>query len=297
MKKTFLNLTLLATMVIASSAFVSACSGGDDDDDDDDDGARPVAENPAGEPSDFSSCVAAPTTGTPIQAQVEVGLQGVNPQAPPSPFEGATVALFDPASGDTTGGFAATDADGLTMVTVSAGTLVSFRVTAPDDGATTYVDTYNINYEAPATETDTDDPDFDIRLVPTSTRNAIKGVLTNSATDITGTMQIGFAAYDCAGEVVVGATVLLNGTEPPRCAGPGGTASTLPCISYSTDLSNDWTDSSGQYFVIGVGGANATITVQAITSGGTLSDVGELTIPVNAEAIAVGSVPADNASN
>ena len=296
MKKSLLNLTLLAAMMVASSAFVSACSGGDDDDDDDDDGARPVAENPDGNPSDFSSCTA-PTLTDVIDAQVEVGLQGVNPASDPTPFEGATVVLFDAATGNTMGGFTETDGDGLTMVTVTGGDVVSFRVTSEPDGVTVYVPTYNYNYDAPATETDTDDPDFELRLVPESTRNAIKGVLTNAGTDITGTMQVGFAAYDCAGDAVVGATILVDGTEPPRCEGPGGTVSTLPCVSYSTNLANDWTDASGQYFIIGLSGDDATLTVQAITSGGTLSDVGEFTVAVDPDTIAVGSVPAANASN
>lgn len=297
MKKTMLNLTLLATMLVVSGTFVSACSGGGDDDDDDDDD-RPMAENPAGDPSDFASCTAVATSGDLIAAVVEVGLQGVNPANPPTPFEGATVVIFDPLSGNTQGGFDTTDMDGLTTVTVSAGTLVHFRVTSPPDTSTvpetTFVETYNYNYLAP--EAPSGDSDFGLRLIPTSTRNAIKGVLTNAGTDITGTMQLGFAAYDCAGEPIVGATVLVDGTEPPRCEGPGGTVSTLPCVSYSTDLSNDWTDASGQYFVIGLSGDDVTLTVQAVTSGGTLSDVGELTIPVTPEAIAIGSVRPENAN-
>ena len=142
---------------------------------------------------------------------------------------------------------------------VPASDVVAFKVTHPVDGTTTFVDAYDYSHETPATTDTAGDPVFELRVIPTSVRNAIAAILGPPVSSLTGTTSFAGTVRDCAGEALVGATVTIGGTEPPRCS----SSSALPCVAYSTDTGEDFSDDSGQVFVLGLpGSGNTTIVVQ-----------------------------------
>jgi hypothetical protein len=68
-------------------------------------------------------------------------------------------------------------------------------------------------------------------------------------------------------------------------------------VSYSTDTSEDYSEASGQVFMLGLGGSGShTIQVMGvITEGSAPVQIGEITIDGIASSIALGGIPAQNA--
>lgn len=294
MKKNVLNLTLLAGAIVATGTFVTACSGGDDDDDDDG-GSQPVVLQADGGAADFTSCAAAGSGGN-INVLVRVGEQGFDTSIPTADLPasvGANVVAFDPIAGTTSGGTTPTDAAGETTVTVQANEYNVLKMTHAPNGSATFVDTYNYALLAPAASDTAGDPVFSMRIIPTAVQNGIAAIIGVPTASLAGTMQFAGSVVDCAGESIVGVTLQYAGAEPNRCSG----SATLPCVSYSTDTGEPYSDDSGQVFILGLAGSGQhTVNVMAVlTEGGTPTQVGSLTVRGVGGAIALGAIPAENA--
>ena len=292
MKKNVLNLSLLAGAILAMGALGTACSGGDDDDDDDG-GGRPVVIQEDGGAADFTTCQTATGSGGNISLTVLVGKQGLDTGAAPAPTPGSIVSYFDPLTGQTSGASAPTDAAGLTNVTAPANTLAAFKVTHPTDGATTFVDAYDYGRLTPATSNTNGGPVFNLRVIPTSVRNAIAAILGPPVENLAGLTSFAGSVTDCAGEPIIGATLELPGTgEPNRCS----SSATLPCVSYSTDTGEDFTEASAQVFVLGLpGSGQITMNVMGIvTDGAAPVQIGSITVRGQGDTIALGAIPAQN---
>jgi hypothetical protein len=292
MKKNVLNLSLLAGAILATGVIGTACSGGDDDDDDDG-GGRPVVLQEDGGAADFTSC--APITGSNgnISLKVFVGKQGLDTSAAPAATPGSIVTYFNPLNSTTGAASAPTDASGLTNVTVPANTLAAFKVYHPTDGTTTFVDGYDYGRLTPATSNTNGDAVFDLRIIPTAVRNAIAAILGPPVDSLAGLTSFAGSVTDCSGEAIVGATLELAGTgEPNRCS----SSATLPCVAYSTDTGEDFTDESAQVFMLGLPGSGSlTLNVMGVVAdGGAPVQIGSLTIVGRGDTIALGAIPAQN---
>lgn len=292
MKKNVLNLSLLAGAILATGVIGTACSGGDDDDDDDG-GGRPIVAQADGGAADFTSCQAITGSNDNITLKVFVGKQGLDTSAAPAATPGSVVSYFDPVSGTTSGASAATDATGFTIVTAPANTLAAFKVTHPTDGTTTFVDGYDYGRLTPATVDTAGTAVFNLRVIPTAVRNAIAAILGPPVSSLTGLTSFAGSVTDCSGEPVIGATLELAGTgEPNRCS----SSATLPCVAYSTDTGEDFTDSGAQVFMLGLpGSGQLTLNVMGIvTDGGAPVQIGSLVIRGQGDTIALGAIPAQN---
>ena len=292
MKKELTKLALLACFVVAGGVFANGCSGGDDDDDDDD-GAGTVLKGD-GTAAVFTGCPAATGSGGSIDLLVSVGAQGTNPTTPPDPLQDADIVLYNPATGATGGMTFTTDASGEVVITTSANTYTTAKISHAPDGAITYIDTYNYGYLAPGAD-QTATPEFSWRIIPASTLAAIRGDLVGS-TPVTGLISFAGSANDCDGDAISGATVTVGSAVPPACLGPGE-VSVLPCLAYSTsNLGLEETTSSGQFFLIGLPGTtNSTIEVHGVlTAGAAAQDLGSLTVRGEPDAIVLGAVPAND---
>lgn len=292
MKKNVLNLSLLAGAILAISALGTACTGGDDDDDDDG-GSQPLLTQGDGGAVDFTSCTAVTGSNNDINIDVLVGKQGLNTSAAPEPTPGALVSLFDPITGTTSGTSAPTDAAGITTITVPANTRLALKVTHPTDGTTTFVDAYDYARLTPAVSDTAGDPVFDLRIIPTSVRNAIAAILGPPVESLAGLTSFAGSVADCAGEPIVGATLHYAGAEPNRCS----PSAPLPCVAYSTDTGEDYTDDGAQVFLLGLPGTGQlTVNVMGVvTEGAAPVQVGTITIRGQGDTIALGQIPAQNA--
>lgn len=289
MKKNVISWALLAGMVLALGASMSACTG---DDDDDGSSGQPVLTLDGGGVPNFTTCAAVGTGGGLITVKVLVGEQSIDPSAVPEPTAGASVVQYNPATGTTSGTAGITGATGEAIVSVPSNARVAFKVTHPDDGTVTFVPAYDYTHDTPATTSTNGAPVFSLRIIPTTVRNAIAAVIGPPVASLAGTMQFAGSVNDCNGDAIVGATLLVNGAAPPKCSG----SSALPCVAYTTSTALDYTDDSGSIFVLGLPGASdSTIEVQGIlVDGGALTTVGTISLNGEADGIALGGVPAQN---
>ena len=294
MKKNALKMSLLAAMVVGLASAATACAGGDDDDDDDG-GSRPVVAQAGGGTADFTTCSNNTSGGPAINVVVQVGKQSVNPAETPVPTPSVNVVVYDPATGTTSGDAVVTDAQGQAEISVPSNSNVTFKVYRDPDMAVNFVDAYDYSHFTPATSDTTGDPTFgNLRLIPESVRSAIGAILgVDVQNDLPGTMQFAGSVSDCSGAAVTGVTLSINGAEPPRCSG----SADLPCVSYSTDTSEDWTDETAQVFVLGLPGTGTTtITAEGVlTEGAAPVTLGTITVRDEADGIALGAIPPQNA--
>jgi len=292
MMKNTQKMALLGATVLAVGSVSTACSGGDDDDDDGSSG-QPVISQGDGGAADFTTCTAIGSSAATISLKVFVGKQGLDTSADPAATPGSIVSVFDPLTGNTSGASAPTAADGTTIVpSVPKSSLVAFKVTHATDGATTFVDGYDYRV-TPAVSDSSGTAYFNTRIIPTSVRNAIAAILGPPVANLAGLTSFAGSVTDCSGEPIVGATLHYAGAEPNRCS----SSAALPCVAYSTDTGEDYSDDGGQVFLLGLpGSGQLTVNVMGVlTEDAAPVQIGTITVRGVADAIVLAPIPAQNA--
>ena len=199
---------------------------------------------------------------------------------------GAHVAVYNVATGTTSGMAVTTSSNALGLLTLKDSTRYAFKVTHAPNGSTSYKDTYQFNSLTPTVSSAASFV-FNLRMIDSTLYSAFIGLIGLQATDVMGTTQVAAAVTDCDGDMLKHVQVdTIN-----RCQGH----TTFPCVAYFSNGAPSpnatETDASGQFIVAGVpAGAPFTVHLKGVITSGTAAvELGKLTIYGEADSVALGT--------
>lgn len=263
------------------AAMVVGCGKGDDDDDDNTVLVAPAEKDGGGVPNFACVGTADPFTGGVGTVDLDVTIATPLATGGEQPVQGATAVQIDPDDLSDVGSVsAASDAAGLTTLTIDGNARTAIRIDGPSSD---FITTYYFNQITPAAN-----GSDDLLLISQTVYGAFIGLLGFQPADLAGTGQVSGAITDCDGDTIRNAIIEVSGATPVFIGyfNEGGTP----------DKNATFSAGNGQFLLVGVPPTSATFHVVAKVYDGTEAEgvanleVSEADVQAQADEITIGIV-------